>query len=254
MRTSASKSIEPMRTGPRYKLLAQSLLTRIRSGEFPPGTLLPTENALGEEFNVSRITVRCALGELENRGIVSRRAGIGTRVEAAATASTFIHIGNSIDDVLQFTRELSFRTESIAEITADVRLSRAMKLPRGQRFVRLCGLRRSGEMLPVAYSEHYIPALYADMTAELDGSLGSIAEILAERRAEQVLEVRQELDSARLSEAQARMLQAPRGSACLRSRRWYAGSGGSLIVASTSLFPPGRYVFTSTLRRQPVTA
>ena len=46
----------PRNAVPQYRLLADNLIRRIRSGELPPGTLLPTEQALGEQFRVSRIT------------------------------------------------------------------------------------------------------------------------------------------------------------------------------------------------------
>ncbi len=58
---------------PLYLQLIQILRTQIRSGEYKPGDLLPTEEALGRAFGVSRITVREALRGLTADGLIIRR-------------------------------------------------------------------------------------------------------------------------------------------------------------------------------------
>jgi len=70
-------------TGParrRSDQVRRALLTRIVSGEIPPGTLLPREDDLAEEFSVSRIVVREAVKYLEASLLVSIRQGVGTTV------------------------------------------------------------------------------------------------------------------------------------------------------------------------------
>lgn len=54
--------------------------TRIASGEFPPGALLPSETVLEQEFNVSRTVVREAIKILSAKGIVTVRQRHGTHV------------------------------------------------------------------------------------------------------------------------------------------------------------------------------
>lgn len=72
--------------------LAGLLETRIRAGEQPAGTLLPSERALSAQYGISRATVRQALSELEAKHLIARRQGRGTTVlgppsEAADLAS-----------------------------------------------------------------------------------------------------------------------------------------------------------------------
>jgi len=52
----------------------------ISSGNYPPGSLLPSENKLAEQFNVSRPTIRSAFARLAERGYVKRQRGVGTFV------------------------------------------------------------------------------------------------------------------------------------------------------------------------------
>lgn len=56
-------------------LVTRTLEGRIRSGEYPPGTWLPTERALAAEFDVDRSTVRAALTDLSARAMIVRSAG-----------------------------------------------------------------------------------------------------------------------------------------------------------------------------------
>lgn len=63
---------------PLYRQIADALEGRIRQGGLEEGQQLPSEARLGEGFGVSRITVRQALAELEQKGLVERVPGKGT--------------------------------------------------------------------------------------------------------------------------------------------------------------------------------
>ncbi len=63
-----------------YQQVASELRKAIYSGELGPGAQLPTEAQLMEDHGVSRNTVRLALGELVNEGLVTRTPRRGTVV------------------------------------------------------------------------------------------------------------------------------------------------------------------------------
>jgi GntR family transcriptional regulator len=63
-----------------HRQLFLVLRDQIIRGAREPGSGLPSEAALGEQFRVSRITVRRALQDLANEGYVERRHGRGTFV------------------------------------------------------------------------------------------------------------------------------------------------------------------------------
>ncbi|MEP3112792.1 GntR family transcriptional regulator [Nisaea sp.] len=67
-------------TEPLYKTVIGTLIDRIISGELVPGAMLPSEHDLGTELGVSQGTARKALEELERRGIIKRRQGVGSFV------------------------------------------------------------------------------------------------------------------------------------------------------------------------------
>lgn len=65
---------------PLYAQIKQILLDRIQAGEWQTGNSIPTETELCSAFNVSRITVRCAMKELVTEGYLERTSGRGTFV------------------------------------------------------------------------------------------------------------------------------------------------------------------------------
>ncbi|GAA1280428.1 GntR family transcriptional regulator [Planotetraspora silvatica] len=62
---------------PKYAQLVQTLQRRIEGGEYPPGSLLPSENQLIQEFRVSRPTVVAALRVLREQGWIDSQQGKG---------------------------------------------------------------------------------------------------------------------------------------------------------------------------------
>jgi GntR family transcriptional regulator len=65
---------------PLYEQLRLVLQDKILLGDYPVGTLLPTEKELCEAYEISRITARKALDELTRIGLIDRVQGKGTLV------------------------------------------------------------------------------------------------------------------------------------------------------------------------------
>ncbi len=66
----------------RYLDVKKGILEKLRTREWLPGTRLPPENRLAAEFSVSVGTLRHAVGELCEEGILWRRQGAGTFVRS----------------------------------------------------------------------------------------------------------------------------------------------------------------------------
>ncbi len=72
-----------MRTS--YRDIKASVLSRIRSNIWPPGSSLPGEIELAKEFGCARATVNRAMRELVDEGILERKRKAGTKVKSAPT-------------------------------------------------------------------------------------------------------------------------------------------------------------------------
>jgi GntR family transcriptional regulator len=65
---------------PRYREIEQAIRARIADGTYPPGSALPSEDALAAEFGVTRPTVRAGLAELRASDAVTVISGRGAFV------------------------------------------------------------------------------------------------------------------------------------------------------------------------------
>jgi GntR family transcriptional regulator len=68
---------QPTKRSIRYREIADTLRSRIESGEFGAGQVLPSEASLSREYDSSRVTVRKALDQLRDGGLISSRQGAG---------------------------------------------------------------------------------------------------------------------------------------------------------------------------------
>jgi len=77
-----SGRIERGSSVPLYRQVAGVLRERIEKQIYAPGSRIPTEYELCDEFGVSRISIRQALSELTHEGLLQRRQGSGTYVRS----------------------------------------------------------------------------------------------------------------------------------------------------------------------------
>jgi GntR family transcriptional regulator of abcA and norABC len=77
-----------------YEQIADHLEQRIAYGEFPPGSLLPSERKLAEQLQVNRSTIISAFAELRALGIIESQIGSGTRVSTSKWGATPKHTPN----------------------------------------------------------------------------------------------------------------------------------------------------------------
>lgn len=63
-----------------WEAVRDEVLRRIRARVWPPGAVIPGEEALAVEFGVARATVNRALREVAESGLLERRRKAGTRV------------------------------------------------------------------------------------------------------------------------------------------------------------------------------
>ncbi len=104
--------------------VAGALLEKIGEGAFSPGARLPSENALAQQFGVSRTVLREAISRLKHEGVVEGRQGSGVYVtQQAGVKPLRIEIGavESMESVLQI---MELRRAIEAEAAAQAALRR----------------------------------------------------------------------------------------------------------------------------------
>jgi GntR family transcriptional regulator, transcriptional repressor for pyruvate dehydrogenase complex len=94
-------------------LVYAKIAAKIRSGEYPVDTRLPTENELADWLGVSRPVVREALARLRNDGTVVSRRGSGTYVQKVQEIGEHSH--PPLASISDMRRCLEFRISLEAE-------------------------------------------------------------------------------------------------------------------------------------------
>lgn len=83
----------------KFSAIKQHLYRKIASGEWPENHPVSSENALAQQFQVSRMTARRALQDLADEGLVVRTQGSGTYVAQIKSQTSFMAIRNIADEI-----------------------------------------------------------------------------------------------------------------------------------------------------------
>ncbi len=140
---------------PLYQQLADRLRRQIADGDYRIGDRLPSEGALGEEFGVSRITVRAALDQLSAAGMLQRLRGKGTFVSAPPVEHELIRLTDFVEDMMAAGLNPTSRVFRLDEEPATPELAIAPGTP----VVRLDRL-RLGDNAPIAVDTTFLPLRY----------------------------------------------------------------------------------------------
>src|SRR5690348_5357562 len=152
---------------PRYYQLKEIMREKIRSGEWQPGDLIPSERELGEQYGISRMTARQAITELVNEGLFYREQAKGTFVSRHKITQQLIRLTGFTADIRGHgqrpgTEVLSARMVPADETTAD---RRSIKL--GLLVCRLNRLRLTDEE-PLALEVSHISVIGCEKLLEED--------------------------------------------------------------------------------------
>jgi len=128
---------------------------RIVSGAWPPGTRIPFEHELADQYSCSRMTVNKALSALAQEGLIVRRRKAGSFVAAPRVEQAVMAIQDFAMDAaragLPYRHEITTRTLR----RLDARTARATGLPRGARVLHILCRHSIGEQ-PVAFEDRII--------------------------------------------------------------------------------------------------
>lgn len=240
-----------MSSRPIYAALADELRQDIASGRIAVGSLLPPEVEIAETRKMSRATVRSALNLLVEEGLVSRRKGSGTRVEAPRPSRAFDVSTSSIEDLTHFSLATNRTILSRTDIVLDIALAARLEAKPGSHWHRIATLRMPPESpdRPISKTEIYLEASLATDLGDLDGFRGLFADLIYERHGISVEEVQQVIRPALLDGETSRLLKADEGSPALEITRRYL-SRARPILFSYSTYPAGRFDYRITLHRQ----
>ncbi|MEM1351702.1 MAG: phosphonate metabolism transcriptional regulator PhnF [Pseudomonadota bacterium] len=148
-------NILPRKRGrtPVWLAIAKVLREDLSEGRYKPGDKLPTEAALSQRFGVNRHTVRHALSQLVDDGLVRTRRGAGAFVAAVPTDYPIGQRVRFHENLLAAGHRPEKRVLHVAERAATLREAQVLKITTGDLLCEYYGLATSdGQPLAVATS------------------------------------------------------------------------------------------------------
>jgi DNA-binding GntR family transcriptional regulator len=232
--------------------LTRELEEGITTGRFPVGSLLPTEFELCERYGASRYTVRLALQQLQDLGLISRKKNVGTRVEAARPAIGFTQSIATVDELAQFGATHVRVVHDVRQVVADLELAKVMGSAGGSRWLRISSLRMDGakRSKPICWTDVYVDPSYTELGALVRKSPETLISSLIETRyGRRIARIQQDVRAVILTPKLAEQLNAQADSAGLQIVRRYLDAGDEAFEISVTTHPADRFTFTMQMNR-----
>lgn len=234
-----------------YQQIASDLTRRIHEGEYPAGGRLPTEYQLMSLYQASRNTVRSALRQLEDHGLVSRRRNRGTTVIGASDAVTFSQPLGSLDDLINLASTARRAVVGSEERVLDTRLARELGCAPGSRWLWIAMTRTAPRgRLPLSWTDAYVDPHYGDLPGlAADAPDQLLADLMERHYGRRIVTVEQRVTSCAIEGALQDQLQLAEGAHGLKVIRQYRDAASAIALATRSIYPGDRYAITTTLVR-----
>ncbi|MFC4701367.1 GntR family transcriptional regulator [Glaciecola siphonariae] len=230
------------RSTPLYQQLANDLRKIILTGEVTSGDAIPSERLLREKTGASRVTVRKAIDQLIDEGLLFRRQGSGTFI-----SNRIEHKGEDLSGFTDEMRNLGVAPSSIwlakTHAQATPQEASALRLPECSEVCRLGRIRLSNNT-PMGIENAIIPAKFLP---NLDDISDSLYHALNNNGCAPVNGL-QKVTASVASPTEAGLLSIKEGDAVLRIERYTFLQDDTPLEFTRSVYRGDKYVFTSKLQ------
>lgn len=150
---------------PLYVQLREQLEEKIRTGDFQAGERLQTEGEMAKSYGVSIITVRKAVSDLVEKGLVDKKQGKGTFVSKPKFTKDMKKLQSFTDMCTYLGMKPGGRMLENKLITANDRICKQLGLEKGSQVIYISRIRYA-DNVPVDIEKNYFPLKYAFLLNE----------------------------------------------------------------------------------------
>jgi len=228
---------------PLYHQVASRIEESIRNGAMPPGARLENEIALGERLGLSRPTIRRAIQDLVDKGLLVRRRGIGTQV-VHGPVTRKVELTSLYDDLTQGSQQPTTKLLDRSDVPATQAVAEALGVEVGATVVHVLRV-RFAEDVPMAVLENYLPPEFADITDE-DLRAHGLYQLLRSRGVTMRV-AKQRIGARAATDDEAGLLEIEDGDPVLTMSRTAYDASGRAVEYGLHCYRPDRYSFEVTL-------
>jgi GntR family transcriptional regulator len=236
--------IRPDRT-PLSTQTQQYLLDLIEQGTYEPGEQLPSEKELSVQLGIARSTLREALLNLEQEGIVIRRHGVGTFV-APGYAHRLESGLERLESILEMAARQGLRVRieglEVRQVAADANMGDRLQVPPG---TELTSVRRAiiVDETPIAYMADFVLSSILSPNDVDDAFNGSVLDLLRQKQLAEIAQVVAHIVAVTADRTLSERLMVKRGQALLLLEETVFTGGGEIVEFSRNYFVPDYFQF-----------
>lgn len=236
-----------MKAAPRYSQIINYYRTLIESGKLTEGEKMPTEEAIGELFGVSRITIRQALDGLAQGGYIYKIQGKGSFVSAKKAGMQLNHLIGFSDEMRGIGMSPSTVLIDQCLTSPNETMAAALGIDMSQK-VYLISRVRCADEIPMAVEKVCLPfSRFAGIeTQDLNQSLYLL---LKQQYGCEPHKAVQSIQAGLANSADAKLLQIKVGGPVLRITRTAYDSNDVPFEYTESVYRGDKYVFNVTLKK-----
>lgn len=228
---------------PLYFQVSQRIEKAILSGELRVGSRLENEVALGERLGLSRPTVRRAIQDIVDKGLLVRRRGIGTQVVHGQVTRN-VELTSLFDDLARSSKTPTTRLLAFETVAADAKLAEELAVEVGSPNLYIRRLRLSDDV-PLAVMENWLPAEFLDIEADTLSRHGLYQVLRA--RGVTIRVARQHISARAATNEESSLLAIDKRSALLTMDRTAYDDSGRAVEFGRHCYRPDLYSFEVTL-------
>jgi GntR family transcriptional regulator len=232
-----------------YARVEETIAAEIAAGEYRPGDQLATEDELLQRFEVSRITVRRAIQNLVQRGLLEIRRGRGTFVLEPRIEAELSKLSGFVEDMNAAGRRASARVIRRGVMTATARIAEHLQLARGARVMQIERVRLADGQ-PVSFDQTYLPLALGKKIVRNDLRMHPIFTLLEQEYGVPLLEADYLLEAVAASKAVADALQVPMGTPIFQIERTSRTAHGNPVDYEVLSYRGDLVRFTTRLFRR----
>jgi DNA-binding GntR family transcriptional regulator len=228
---------------PLYFQISRQLEEAVDRGDLSPGERLPNEIELAESLAISRPTIRRALDELVEKGILVRKQGVGTHVTNAQVRRR-VALTSLFEDLTASGRTPRTKVLRLDTACIDRHGARALGLPADQPIV-YCERLRFADGEPLAIMHNWLSPRFKDITAA-DLEARGLYQLLGERNGRPEV-AKQRITAQPASAAAARLLGIKAHAPLIHMQRTALDSAGVVMEFAEHVYRADKYAIEVTV-------
>lgn len=229
---------------PLYGQVKQILIQKIEDGTYPVNSFIPTEKELQEMFQVSRITIRQAIAQLENDGYVQKERAKGTRVLASKIVENMNFISSFHHEMEERGLSCSLDFVNISKMISNKEVSQHLQIKKGSEVIQLYRV-YSVEKEPLTVMIDYLPmALDLNLDVDFFSGGGSLYEYLRKEKSIYITRVTDTISIAYASKKISEFLKVKEKSPLLKRTRVSLDQNKRIIEYVVTYYRPEKYMYS----------